>query len=106
MAYKTKSEKRAYRTGLLNGLKRKKKKSSAPKKAVRKKRTSSKRASRHKMVKRRLGGAARNNNPFGMTYEQMIREEEMRKRDLLGDFEYDSRGRIKGSYIDGKFEPD
>ena len=83
MAYKTKSEKRAYRTGLLNGLKRRKKKSSAPKKAVQKKRTSSKRASRHKMVKRRLGGASRNNNPFGMTYKQMIREEEMRKHDLL-----------------------
>lgn len=101
MAYKTKREKRAYRTGLLNGLFRKKKK---PRKV--KKTKSTRRASRHKTIKRRIGQGARNDNPFGMSYQQMIREEEQRKRDLFGDFDYDSRGRIKGSYIDGRFEPD
>ncbi|MBQ8720474.1 MAG: hypothetical protein IJY65_05520 [Clostridia bacterium] len=122
MAYKTKFEKQAYRTGLLNGLKRKikKRKDSADQKAWRKNmlvwekngkpynppKSSMKRASRHKVVKRRLGQAARSDNPFGMTYAQMLREEELRKRDFLGDFDYDSRGRIKGTYIDGKFEPD
>ena len=105
MAYKTKAEKRAYKTGLLNGLKRKKKKSA--KNNSRSKRAPG-RASRHKMVKRRMGQAARkDNNPFGMSYMQLIREEEQRKRDLFGDFDYDNRGRIKGSYTpDGFFEPD
>lgn len=101
MAYKTKREKLAYKTGLLNGLKRSKKKARRIKKAK-----STRRASRHKTIKRRIGQAARNDNPFGMSYQQMIREEEQRKRDLFGDFDYDSRGRIKGSYIDGRFEPD
>ena len=68
------------------------------------------RASRHKMVKRRIGQGAKissPDNPFGMTYRQLIREEELRKRDLLGEFDYDSRGHIKGSYTpDGFFEPD
>ena len=114
MAYKTKPEKRAYRTGLLNGLKRLKKKRSKNKankkntnvKVYKKKKNLSRRASRHKYVKRRIGGGARSDNPFGMTYRQLIREKEQQYRDLFGDFDYDSRGNIKGSYIDGRFEPD
>ena len=114
MAYKTKPEKRAYRTGLLNGLRRLKKKRSKNKsskknttaKIYKKKKNLSRRASRHKFVKRRIGGRARNDNPFGMTYMQFIREKEQQYRDLFGDFDYDSRGHIKGSYIDGRFEPD
>ena len=87
MAYKTKKEKQAYRRGLLTGLARLKRR---PK----------------KVAKKRSRPNARN-NPFGMTYAQMLREDAQRKRDLLGDFEYDSRGRIKGSYTpDGRFEPD
>ena len=102
MAYKTKREKQAYKTGLLNGLKRCKKKTKNVKSQ-----TTSKHASRHKIFKRRIDSATeRSINPFGMSYRQMIREEEQRKRDLFGDFEYDSKGRIKGTYIDGKFEPD
>ena len=88
MAYKTKREKQAYKRGLLNGLKRraKKKVSTAKKKRPR---------------------SGKQNNPFGMTYHQMLREDAMRKRDLLGDFDLDSRGRIKGAYTpDGLFEPD
>lgn len=87
MAYKTKKEKQAYRHGLLTGLKRAKKR---PKKVTKK--------------RSRLNAK---NNPFGMTYAQMLREDAQRKREFLGDFEYDSRGRIKGSYTpDGRFEPD
>ena len=42
-----------------------------------------------------------------MTYAQMLREDAQRKRDFLGDFDYDSRGYIKGAYTpDGRFEPD
>lgn len=124
MAYKTLKEKRAYKTGLFTGLKRRKKKKpkdSSDQKAWRKNmlvwekngkpynpsKSSKKQAPRHKYVKHRVGQAANNDNPFGMTYMQMIREEEQRKRDLLGDFDYDSRGHIKGAYtVDGKFEPD
>ena len=113
MAYKTKSEKRAYRTGLLNGLKRFKKKvknklskKNSTAKVYKKKKNLSRGASRHKYVKRRIGGGARSDNPFGMTYRQLIREKEQQYRDLFGDFDYDSRGNIKGSYIDGRFEPD
>ena len=124
MAYKTQKEKRAYKTGLFTGLKRRKKKKvkdSADQKNWRKNmlvwekdgkpynpsKPQRKRVFGHKYVKRRNGQAARNDNPFGMTYMQLIREEEQRKRDLFGDFDYDSRGRIKGSYtVDGKFEPD
>ncbi len=103
MAYKTKREKQAYKTGLLNGLKRGKSKSKTSRNV-----SSGKRASRHKIIKRRIGGGAqRSGNPFGMTYRQYIAEEEMRKRDLFGDFEYDHKGRIKGAYTpDGFFEPD
>ena len=90
MAYKTKAEKRAYKTGLLNGLKRSKK-------------PVGKNGCRRRSNER----TARPNNPFGMSYEQMLREETQKKIDLLGDFDYDSRGRIKGSYTpDGFFEPD
>ena len=87
MAYKTKKEKQAYRHGLLTGLARLKK--------------------RHKKVSKKRSRPSARNNPFGMTYEQMLREDAQRKREFLGDFEYDSRGRIKGSYTpDGRFEPD
>lgn len=99
MAYKTKPEKRAYRTGLLNGLKRLKKKMSKNKdnkkntnvKVYKKKKNLSRRASRHKYVKRRIGGGARNKTPV---------------YDYSTFFDFDERGRIKGSYIDGRFEPD
>ena len=102
MAYFTKREKQAYRTGLLNGLKRNKNKTKNLTKH-----TSGKRASKHKVIPRRIGSAKYRNNPFGMTYNQLVREKEFEKIDLLGDFEYDSRGRIKGSYTpDGRFEPD
>lgn len=88
MAYKTKREKQAYRRGLLNGLKRRTKKKVAA-------------------TKRKRPRVNKKNNPFGMTYRQMLREDAMRKRDLFGDFDLDSRGRIKGSYTpDGFFEPD
>ena len=94
MAYKTKREKQAYRTGLFAGLKKLKKKS--------------KKKSTYNLHRRKTKPKSRSSsNPFGMTYMQMLREEEQRKRDLLGDFDYDSRGRIKGSYTpDGFFEPD
>ena len=87
MAYKTKREKQAYKRGLLNGLKRSRKKKAS---------NTGKRPCSNKQ-----------NNPFGMTYRQMLREDEQRKRELFGDFERDSSGHIKGSYTpDGFFEPD
>jgi len=50
------------------------------------------RASRHKIVKRRLGQAVEKKKP---------------KYDYSKYFDFDSRGRIKGSYThDGLFEPD
>ena len=70
MAYKTKAEKRAYKTGLLNGLKR-------SKKPVGKN-------SRRRRSKEQRG---RSDNPFGMSYEQMLHEETQKKIDLLGDFD-------------------
>lgn len=94
MAFKTKQEKQAFRSGLLAGLKK-------AKRNRRKKPYNRQKAKRGQARKRA------SDNPFGMTYMQLIREYEQRKRDLFGDFDYDSRGRIKGSYtIDGKFEPD
>ena len=36
----------------------------------------------------------------------MFIERKMMQNELFGDFDYDSKGRIKGSYIDGRFEPD
>lgn len=94
MAYKTRNEKRAWRAGLFAGLKKRKKQG--------------KKKSTYNPHRRKAKPKARSSsNPFGMTYMQMLREEELRKRDLLGDFDYDSRGRIKGHYtVDGKFEPD
>ncbi len=51
-----------------------------------------KRASQHKMIKRRLGQANKKKEP---------------KHDYSKFFDFDSRGRIKGSYTpDGFFEPD
>ena len=99
MGYKTKREKQAYKTGLLNGLKRKQRKKTNKGNVVHK-------SAKSKNNKRRSSDTVRN-NPFGMSYGQMLREDEHRKRDLIGDFDYDSRGRIKGSYTaDGFFEPD
>ena len=87
MAFKTKREKYAYVKGIkkdMNGGKPYGKKKPQKKKA-----------------------RNRSGNPFGMSYHQMLREGAAQKRDLMGDFEYDSRGRIKGRYtVDGKFEPD
>lgn len=100
MAYKTKPEKRAYRTGLLNGLRRLKKKRPKNKankentnvKVYKKKENLSRRVSQHKYVKRRIGGGARNKTPV---------------YDYSTFFDFDERGRIKGSYTpDGFFEPD
>ena len=108
MAYKTQKEKRAYKTGLLNGLKRRKNKrpkDTKDQKAWRKNmlvwekdgkpyypsKKQKKRAPQHKNVKRRTGQKVRKDNPFGMTYMQIIREEEKRKRDLFDAFDYDDR---------------
>lgn len=101
MAYKTKREKQAYKTGLLNGLKRKK--------DLKRSSTFPGRTGKSPYLKKTTQGksSSRKNNPFGMSYGQMLREDEQRKREFLGDFDYDSRGRIKGSYTpDGRFEPD
>ncbi|MBQ2877129.1 MAG: hypothetical protein IJE25_08975 [Clostridia bacterium] len=81
MSYKTKAEKRAWRKGLFAGLYRKKNKVRRSSKKVKNKKASSK----PKIVKSR--SVSSSNNPFGMSYYQLIREEEQRKRDLLGDFE-------------------
>lgn len=91
MAYKTKAEKRAYKTGLLNGLKRSKKKPGSK--------------------QRRNARKPRKYNPLAyrpdMSHDELMFAEHARQQmDLLG-FDYDSRGRIKGSYTpDGFFEPD
>ena len=74
MAFKSRKERYAYVKGLKKGmrggkLRRKKKKP------------------RKKRATRRSSG-----NPFGMTHYQMLRENELRQRELFGgnDFEYDS----------------
>ena len=102
MAYKTKAEKRAFRAGLLRGLFRKKKGASKKSSGGARKKSKPKCSSNGSRSKTRSPGK----NPFGMTYAQMLKEKELEKLDLLGDFDYDRRGRIKGSYIDGRFEPD
>ena len=92
MAYKTKAEKRAYKSGLLNGLKRSKKKPGSK--------------------QRRNARKPRKYNPLeyrpDMSHDELMFAEHARQQiDLLGGFEYDSRGRIKGSYTpDGFFEPE
>ena len=93
MAYKTKSEKRAWRKGLLAGLRRKKKQGA-----------SSRKKSYKKPYKKKT--------PRSGAYTPMGRIDENRVDDRHGpvvfwdDFEYDSKGRIKGEWIDGKFIPD
>ena len=77
MAYKTRNEKRAWRAGLFAGLKKCKKKN--------------KNTSTHNPKRRKIKSKACSSNPFGMTYMQMLKEEEMRKRDLMGDFDYDKK---------------
>ena len=92
MAFGSKKEKYAYVKGIKKGMRGGKPWSK--KKKPRKKKSRS--------------GKSTSSNPFGMSYYQMLRESEAQKRSLMGDdFEYDSRGRIKGSYtVDGFFEPD
>lgn len=51
------------------------------------------RASRHKMISRRYG-SAKSNPKMKPVF------------DYSKFFDFDGRGRIKGSYIDGRFEPD
>lgn len=51
------------------------------------------RASRHKLISRRYG-SAKSNSKMKPVY------------DYSKYFDFDGRGRIKGSYIDGRFEPD
>lgn len=51
------------------------------------------RASRHKLISRRYG-SAKSNPKMKPVF------------DYSEYFDFDGRGRIKGSYIDGKFEPD
>ena len=87
MAFKTKREKYAFVKGIKKGMKGGK--------------PYGKKKPQKKKARNRSG------NPFGMSYHQMLREGAAQKRSLMDDFEYDSRGRIKGHYtVDGKFEPD
>ena len=123
MAFKTKREQTAFKIGLFAGIKKGKKRKkrkvvdTPDQKAWRKNmlvwdnlssysiQPRKKSSKKRKTTRGKARGRA-SDNPFGMTYMQLIREEEQRKRDLFGDFDYDSRGRIKGSYtVDGKFEP-
>lgn len=93
MSFKTRNEKRAYRSGIFKGLFQRRRKKNRTRRVrsvrvYRNRNESKKRASRHKIVKRRIGSAVQ------------------RKKPPYDDFDYDSRGRIKGSWIDGRFEPD
>ena len=124
MAFKTKREKNAFKIGLFAGIKKGRKRKrrkvvdTPDQKAWRKNMLvwdngssysiePRKKSSKKRKTKRGTARGRASDNPFGMTYMQLIREDEQRKRDLFGDFDYDSRGKIKGSYtVDGKFEPD
>ena len=105
MAYQTKQEKRAWRKGLLAGL-RKAKKASSAKKNWKKKRIYNN--STVTVAKKRSTSKV----PPPGVYGTMGRINENLVDDRSGpvvfwdDFEYDSRGRIKGEWIDGKFIPD
>ena len=97
MAYKTKIEKRAWRKGLFAGLRKKKKAA-----YIRKPKKKSK--SYKKTYKKTM--------PPPGVYTMFGRVNENRVDDLNGPvvfwegFEWDSHGRMKGEWIDGKFIPD
>ena len=98
MAFKSKREKYAYVKGIKKGM-------NGGKPYGRKKAQS--KGSKTTNKKRATKGKSTSDNPFGMTYHQMLRERKAQQIDMMGDFDYDSRGRIKGHYtVDGKFEPD
>ena len=102
MAFKTKAEKRAWRKGLLTGLRRKKKSASQKKKRAPYKKNKAKESNTSKLYSTPSPGA----------YTLKGRINENRVDGLSGPvifwegFEFDERGRMKGEWIDGKFIPD
>lgn len=100
MAYKSRGEKKAYRAGLLTGLRRKKR-------TTGRRRLSKRSHSRILPFTTDKRGRINGYNPkYPHKEPDMFIEHAMMQNELFGDFDYDSKGRIKGSYIDGRFEPD